>query len=630
MNVSLAGGTPEGELPAGYKRAEIGVIPESWDVVSLGDIAEIKNGATPSTRVSANWNGSIPWCTPTDITNSPGKYLTGTTRSVTQQGLVSCGTSLLPVGALLLCSRATIGEIKIAAIFVCTNQGFKSLVCTEQVHNEFLYYLILSLKPRLIRQAIGSTFMEVGKRSLASMQIQVPPLREQRAIAEALSDVDGLIESLETLIAKKRTVKTATMQELLTGKTRLPGFSREWEMRRLGDVASFFKGSGLSKSDLFPGGKRRCILYGELFTIYGERITEILHGTNREGAFFVSISNDVLMPTSDVTPNGLATASCIPFSDVILGSDILVIRIPEYLVSGEFLAYTIKMHHNQVMQLVSGTTVFHLYSRDMANFKFSIPNIKEQRAIATILSDMDTEIAALEQRRDKARALKQGMMQQLLTGKIRLIESAETTARRASATSTERKHNWQFNEAVVIAVLTKNFGDKKYPLSRMRYTKLSYLLHRHAEGCAEGYLKKAAGPYNPSTRYGGPEKIALTNDYVCIHKNDRYSGFIAGENVKQAEIYFVKWYGEDCLKWLDQFRYEKRDELELLTTVDFAVEELREAGKIVSVECVKKVIHSDTEWKAKLNRAIFSNTNIARAIENCRRLFGVGNERPKA
>ena len=149
------------------------------------------------------------------------------------------------------------------------------------------------------------------------------------------------------------------MQQLLTGKTRLPGFSGAWERRRLGDIASLFKGSGLSKADLSPDGKRRCILYGELFITYGERITEVLYGTNREGTFFYSIQNDVLMPTSDVTPNGLATASYIPFSGVILGSDILVIRVPEYLINGEFLAYAIKIHHNQVMQLVSGTTVFH-------------------------------------------------------------------------------------------------------------------------------------------------------------------------------------------------------------------------------------------------------------------------------
>ena len=114
------------------------------------------------------------------------------------------------------------------------------------------------------------------------------------------------------------------------------------------------------------------------------------------------------------------------------------------------------------------------------------------------------------------------------------------------------------------------------------------------------------------------------------HENGDYGGFIAGKNIEKAESYFAKWYEEDSLNWLSQFRYEKRDDLELLTTVDLAIEELREAGKAISVEGVRKVIHSDPEWKAKLNRSVFSNTNIARAIERCRRLFGIGDEGSKA
>ena len=206
----------------------------------------------------------------------------------------------------------------------------------------------------------------------------------------------------------------------MTGKTRLPGFGGEWETKRLGEIASFSKGRGLAKTDLSVDGRRRCVHYGELFTVYGERITEVLHGTDREGEFVYAMRNDVLMPTSDVTPNGLATASCILIPDVIIGGDILVIRAPESVINGEFLAYAIKTQRDQVMQLVSGTTVFHLYGRDMANFGFAVPPVDEQQAIATVLSDMDAEIAALERRLDKTRAIKQGMMQQLLTGSIRL------------------------------------------------------------------------------------------------------------------------------------------------------------------------------------------------------------------
>ena len=152
---------------------------------------------TPSARVTAYWNGPIPWCTPTDITRTPGKYLIETERSVTADGLASCAAILLPVGALLLCSRATIGEIKIAASPVCTNQGFKSLVCTDGVSNEFLYYLLVTLKPRIIERAIGSTFLEIGKRDVASIEVKLPPHGEQRAIATVLSGTDAEIAASE-------------------------------------------------------------------------------------------------------------------------------------------------------------------------------------------------------------------------------------------------------------------------------------------------------------------------------------------------------------------------------------------------------------------------------------------------
>ena len=143
-----------------YKHTEARTTPVGWARATLGDIMEIKNGATPSTRNSSYWDGPIPWCTPTDITDTVGKYLWETRRNITVEGLTSCAATLLPEGAILLCSRATIGQTRIAALPVCTNQGFKSLVCKEGICNEYLYYLIVTLKSQFIKRATGSTFLE--------------------------------------------------------------------------------------------------------------------------------------------------------------------------------------------------------------------------------------------------------------------------------------------------------------------------------------------------------------------------------------------------------------------------------------------------------------------------------------
>ena len=192
-----------------------------WLATALGEIADIKNGATPSTQVTAYWNGAIPWCTPTDITSTPGKYLLATKRKITLEGLVSCAASVLPAGTLLLCSRATIGEIRISAKEICTNQGFKPLVCKGGVSNEFLYYLLLTLKPQMIERAAGSTFLEIGKHDLESLEIRLPPLKEQHAVAAVLSDMDAEITTLERRRDKSCAIKKCMMQQLLTGRIRL-------------------------------------------------------------------------------------------------------------------------------------------------------------------------------------------------------------------------------------------------------------------------------------------------------------------------------------------------------------------------------------------------------------------------
>ena len=295
------------------------------------------------------------------------------------------------------------------------------------------------------------------------------------------------------------------MQQLLTGKTRLPGFDREWKTRRFGDTCTCLPTASNPRADLVEQGDIEYVHYGDV------------HAWTR--------------PVLDCT-------------------------------SGD------------------------------------LPRIQRSR-IGNAAKLLDGDLVVVDASED-------------LEGVGKSIEIQGTAGR------------------TVIAVLTRKFGTDRYPLGRMRYTKLSYLLHRHEEGGAEGYLKKAAGPYNPRTRYGGPEKIALEKRYVRQHKSGRYEGLVADVHVDEAERYFDKWYGREGLQWVEQFRYRKNEELELPATVDMAVEELRTAGSEVSVKSVKGVILGDREWKAKINRRAFSDANISRAIESYRTLFVDRRERDTA
>jgi type I restriction enzyme S subunit len=261
----------------------------------------------------------------------------------------------------------------------------------------------------------------VNRNDLHKEPVCIPESRaEQNKIANTLSDIELLIYDLERIIAKKHHIKQATMQELLTGKRRLPGFEGEWVEVVLGKHAKFFKGKGLPKSDLTPYGEYGCVHYGELFTLYNESIRETRSYTHKVDNLFFSAANDVLMPTSDVTPRGLAKASCICRNGIVIGGDILVIRPNPGAINGTFLSYLIRRDSAQILRLVTGSTVYHIYSGDMKRFAFHLPTVIEQEAIVELLDDLGAELESLEVSLGKAQAIMQGMMQQLLTGKIRL------------------------------------------------------------------------------------------------------------------------------------------------------------------------------------------------------------------
>lgn len=194
-----------------------------WSDRTLVELADIQSGGTPSTRQPEFWDGDIPWCTPTDITALAGaKYIAQTERLISEKGLKASSAETLPVGTVVMTSRATIGECAIASIPLTTNQGFKNFVPRSQTNGEFLYYLLGTQKSAFLALCSGSTFLEIGKRQLADFVVRCPvDLDEQQAIAQVLSDMDADITALESRLTKARALKQAMAQALLTGKIRL-------------------------------------------------------------------------------------------------------------------------------------------------------------------------------------------------------------------------------------------------------------------------------------------------------------------------------------------------------------------------------------------------------------------------
>ena len=411
-----------------YKESEIGVIPVDWNVKKISDFSKPVRGGSPRPAGSPLYfNGDyIPWLTVAALTNisSSQLFVSETEGFLTQLGSEYSRT--LEKDTLIIAnSGATLGVAKLLAIKCCANDGIAALNnFSREVDKAYVVYYINSITQKLREVvATGNGQPNLNTTLIGELRIPLPSTKsEQTAIATALSDTDALIENLEKLIAKKRNIKQGVMQELLTGKKRLAGFKGKWVTIKIGEVADIHKGNGLSKTKLKSEGKYGCILYGELFTTYKRIIKNAISRTDYEEGVY-SRAGDILMPGSTTTTGiDLAIASAVLKDNILLGGDINVIRPKTASINSIFLAYYItEVLKHKILELTQGITIIHLYGKDLKTLEIAIPEISEQDAIGKILVDIDEELSGLENQMNKYQLIKQGMMQKLLTGKIRLV-----------------------------------------------------------------------------------------------------------------------------------------------------------------------------------------------------------------
>jgi type I restriction enzyme S subunit len=423
------------ELRAGYKQTEVGVIPEDWAIGSLESVTHqgIRNGIVDgpfgSNLKTIHYRKTgVPIVTSGYVTDGrfyadsylyvdPEKFRAEKRSAVSPGDIVMAKIGARCGASAILPASHPVGILSGNALKISVDESRHSTFYVWQV----LWDLYLDGRMDVLR-TVGAQ-PAISMANLKKHQIPLPPQTEQRAIAIALSDVEALLAKIDQLIAKKRDLKQAAMQQLLTGQTRLPGLSGEWEVKQLGNLANVAKGRGLSKGQLAGSGANQCILYGELFTTYERVIKSVVSKTNSaEG--FLGLRGDVLLPGSTTTKGiDLAVASALLADDILLGGDINVVRTKnasgyDPVFMANLLTHTQRL---AIADLAQGSTIIHLYGRNLLDLTLKLPLISEQTAIAKVLSDMDAELAALETRRNKTRTLKQGMMQALLTGRIRLI-----------------------------------------------------------------------------------------------------------------------------------------------------------------------------------------------------------------
>ncbi len=621
-------------MKPGYKQTEVGVIPEDWNVKSLRDFATIKTGPFGTILKASEYSNDstgVPLISVGEVREGFFR-ITDETPRVSENVTRRLPQYVLKKGDIVFGRK---GGVDRSALIRDEQDGWflgsdgLAVRTFKTCDAEFLSLQFQSarVKSWLVQNAIGTTMPSLNQAILSDVAISLAPsIEEQEVVAQALNDADALIESLAQLIVKKRDIKQGAMQELLTSKRRLPGFNDAWKTKPLKRLLQIpvTDGPHLTPQFLDDG-----VPFLSVNNLVDGRIdmTSLRFISKKDHAEF---SKKCKPQKGDLLLGKAASVGKVAMVDTDvefnIWSPIALIRInAENHARFIYFALQSRAVARQIELLTNSSSQGNIGMGDIEQLMIQLPSIDEQYAIAAILSEMDTEIAALEARLIKARQLKQGMMQELLTGRIRLVPRSSKVVslpvKQVDAKSSGGEHNSQINEAVVLSILTHRFGSEQFPLGRFRRTKLTYLLHRHVEYEAQGFLKKAAGPYNPQIKYGGAEKIAIKNGYVRQHKSGQFEGFVAADNIDKAHAYFDKWYGADVLKWLDNFKFKKKDELELLTTVDMAMHDLVKQGQEVSLESVKMVIKAHPEWTPKLDRAIFSDDNIVRAMAECRTLF---------
>ncbi len=399
------------DVKPGYEETEVGIIPDGWRVEHLGEIANIKTGSRNNEDKIED--GEYPFFVRSEVVERINSYSH------------DCEAILIP------------GEGRIGSIFHYINgrfdvhqrvyaiTRFRSDLDARYLHR----FLSRSFGPWAMQNTVKATVDSLRLPTFQSFRVALPPLSEQRAIAAALSDVDALLGGLDRLIAKKRDLKQAAMQQLLTGQTRLPGFHGEWEVKRLGDHVTFLRNGVNSRAELTQDGPVKYLHYGDVHACEGTSLApQSLPSLSSEKATTLDRLDDGDLIFADASEDLIGVSKSVEIRDVgsaqlVSGLHTIAARFDKKSLADGFKAYLqfCPPFASHLRRLAAGTKVYATNRAHIASVEMRLPDVAEQTAIATVLFDMDAELSALEARRDKTRALKQAMMQELLTGRTRLV-----------------------------------------------------------------------------------------------------------------------------------------------------------------------------------------------------------------
>lgn len=425
-------------IAEGHKRTPVGPVPEDWPVATIGDIASTSSGTTPPRALFDRYyaNGSINWAKTLDL---HGADIEATDERVTPAALEETSLRMYPAGTVLVAMYGGFNQIGRTGLLrrpAAVNQAISAIQASPTKLCPDYLLAVLNLSVHHWKSVASSSRKDpnITSADVRGFRIAIPPMNEQQAIAAALRDIASLTRSLDDLIAKKRDLKQAAMQQLLTGHTRLPSFDAPWQTAALGTLFVFSGGLSASREQLSSSG--HCYLhYGDIHLsaksyvdvcAEGDQIPRLDVDLREVGPASLLRDGDVVFVDASEDDEGASkhivveNAGNLPY---ISGLHTIVAKSRGDHLDKLFKRYCFQSRRvkEQFKFYAVGTKVSGISKSNIVKIELTFPTSREeQRAIATVLTDMDTELARLMEQRDKLLALKEGMMQQLLTGRIRL------------------------------------------------------------------------------------------------------------------------------------------------------------------------------------------------------------------
>lgn len=405
-----------------------------WPERRIGDLTSMGSGGTPPSKVSGYYGGGVPWVSIADMTAST-KYVRKTAKTLSAEGLAASAAKLYEPDVVLYAMYASLGECAIAVGRVSSSQAILGIQPGPNLGREYLYYFLESIKGKVKTIGQQGTQSNLNAGMVRDFRIQLPSMDEQKRISTALCDADDLIATLERLIGKKQAMKQGMMQQLLTGRTRLPGFNAEWSEIRLGNHVTYVKTVALSRAQLDANSPLKYLHYGDIHTRSSVLLDATIEEMPRASARLAARAGrlrrgDLVFADASEDPAGVGKSIEIadaPDTGVVPGLHTIAARFDKSVLADGFKAYLqfIPSFRDQLLRLAAGTKVLATTRSYISSITLTLPAVAEQNAIAEALHDSEREIEALRVRLSKARDMKTGMMQQLLTGRVRLpVEAA--------------------------------------------------------------------------------------------------------------------------------------------------------------------------------------------------------------